>query len=153
MSNLAARWTGDETWGARVAMTGTKAQLDRGKRNQYQYIDPAAFRIPDKPSIGLDSAQRGYIYAPGDNNWDLSIFKSFPFSADGKRMIQARLEMFNAPNHTRFSGYNTGITFDQSGKVTNLPTALGGGGGRYGFGALNAARDPRIIQLAAKIYF
>ncbi len=153
MSNLSERWTGDPTLGARVAMTGTPAQLPRDKRSLYQYIDPAAFRIPDKPSIGLDSAQRGYIHQPGDNNWDVSVFKQFPFSADGKRLIEARLEMFNAPNHTRFSGFNTGITFNSAGKVTNLPTALGGGGGKYGFGAINATRDPRIIQLAAKIYF
>ena len=35
----------------------------------------------------------------------------------------------------------------------NLPKSRGGGGGTYGFGAITAARDPRIIQLAAKIYF
>jgi hypothetical protein len=61
--------------------------------------------------------------------------------------------MFNAPNHTQFSSINTGILFNPQGQVTNLPTALGGGGGRFGFGAITGARDPRIIQLAAKIYF
>jgi hypothetical protein len=50
--------------------------------------------------------------------------------------------------------FNRGITFNPTtGAITNLPTALGGGGGRYGFGAINADRDPRRMQLAAKIYF
>jgi len=37
--------------------------------------------------------------------------------------------------------------------VTNLPNALGGTGGRFGFGALTGTADPRRIQLAAKFYF
>jgi len=41
----------------------------------------------------------------------------------------------------------------QSGQLTNLPTALGGTGGRFGFGALTNTMDPRRIQLAAKFYF
>jgi hypothetical protein len=61
--------------------------------------------------------------------------------------------MFNTPNHTQYSGLNTSIIFDANGKVTNLPTALGGGGGQYGFGAITSARDPRYVQIAAKIYF
>jgi hypothetical protein len=71
-----------------------------------------------------------------------------------RRFLQLRLEMFNAPNHTQFSDFNRTIQFSPAtGAVTNLPTALGGGGGRFGFGAVNAARDPRNIQLAAKFYF
>ncbi len=153
VSSLAREWTGDETYGPRVAMTGTKAQLSPGDRTIYRWVDVGAFRIPQKGSVGMESAIRGYVYGPGTNNWDFSVFKSFPFSADARRMVQVRLEMFNAPNHTQFNGFNTGITFDKTGNVTNLPTALGGGGGRYGFGALNSVRDPRIIQIAAKLYF
>ncbi|MBM3810839.1 MAG: hypothetical protein FJW20_04320 [Acidimicrobiia bacterium] len=61
--------------------------------------------------------------------------------------------MFNAFNHTQFSDFNRGVQFDLNGIVTNLPTSRGGGGGRYGFGAITGARDPRLIQLAAKFYF
>ncbi len=145
--------TGDETWGPRVRLTGTKAQLSRGQRNEYRWIDAAAFALPTKPSLGLESALRGYIYGPGIHNWDISVFKSFPFTRDERRFVQVRLEMFNAPNHTQFDAINTGIIFNAQGQVTNLPTALGGGGGRFGFGAVTGARDPRIIQIAAKIYF
>ena len=51
-------------------------------------------------------------------------------------------------------GMNTGMVFNRTtGAITNLPTALGGNGGRFGFGSLTGTRDPRRIQLAAKIYF
>ncbi len=153
VGSLAREWTGDETYGPRVALTGRKAQLSRGDRTIYQWINPAAFALPAKGSVGLESAQRGYIYGPGTNNWDISVFKNFPFLGETGRMLQLRLEAFNAPNHTQYSGINTGITFDRNGNITNLPTALGGGGGRYGFGAVNGTRDPRILQLAAKVYF
>ncbi|MCX7604870.1 MAG: hypothetical protein N2036_12405, partial [Bryobacteraceae bacterium] len=65
-----------------------------------------------------------------------------------------RVEMFNAWNHTRFSDFNRSMVFSRDGsRIINLPNALGGTGGRFGFGALTATRDPRIIQLAAKWYF
>ena len=67
--------------------------------------------------------------------------------------MQLRVEMFNAWNHTEFNGWNRSVTFNQAGQITNLPTALGGSGGRFGFGALTGTMDPRRIQLAAKFYF
>jgi len=153
VSQLARLVTGDETWGPRVVLTGQDPFVPKDKRNENSWFTAGAFAPAVKPSVGLESAVRGYIYGPGTNHWDVSVFKSFPFSADGSRFVQLRLEMFNAPNHTQYSGVNTSIVFDSAGKVTNLPTALGGGGGRFGFGAVTSARDPRIIQLAAKIYF
>jgi hypothetical protein len=104
-------------------------------------------------SAGLDSAFRT-VRTPGIHNWDISIFKNVPlWSSDGKRYLQLRIEMFNAPNHTQYSDFNRSVTFNQQGQITNLPAALGGGGGQYGFGAINAARDPRFMQLGAKIYW
>jgi alpha-D-ribose 1-methylphosphonate 5-triphosphate synthase subunit PhnG len=67
--------------------------------------------------------------------------------------MQLRMEMFNAFNHTQFSAFNTTAQFNAAGQLVNLPGALGGTGGRFGFGALTTARTQRIIQLAAKIYF
>ena len=46
---------------------------------------------------------------PGINNWDLSITKRFPLFREG-RFLQFRTEMFNAPNHTQYSGVDTGTT-------------------------------------------
>jgi hypothetical protein len=66
--------------------------------------------------------------------------------------------MYNALNHTQWNGINAAATFDASGKLTHLPAALGGGGGRWGFGALGRAtgsslRDPRKLQIGAKLHF
>lgn len=103
---------------------------------------------------------------PGLNNWDMSVFKKFPLGRNEQRYLQFRLELYNAFNHTQWgsatvgtAGFNNTPTFDASGKITNLPSALGGGGGRFGFGALNSVRTlagaggPRQIQIGAKIYF
>jgi len=47
--------------------------------------------------------------------------------------LQLRVEMFNV-NHTNFNG-EPQPTFNQAGRHQS-PTALGGSGGRFGFGAL-----------------
>jgi hypothetical protein len=120
------------------------------------WFDTTKFRLPaERSSSGLDAPVR-YLRLPGTHNWDVSVFKNIPlWSSDGKRFLQLRVEMFNAPNHRQFSGVNTGITFDRQGNITNLPTAQPNGtiANRYGFGAVNAVRDPRFMQLAAKIYW
>jgi len=143
------RWTGSETYGPRVVINGTPQS---GSGTPTSWINTSAFALPlIGKSNGLESASRP-IRKPGINNFDLSIFKQFPMGSEN-RFLQLRLEMFNAFNHTQFSDFNRGATFNLQGVLTNLPTALGGGGGRYGFGAITAARDPRLIQLAAKFYF
>jgi hypothetical protein len=92
------------------------------------------------------------------NNWDLSLFKKIPLGKSEVRFVQLRFEMYNAWNHTQWSGFNNSPTFDATGKITNLSNLVGGGGGRFGFGALNAVRlagagGPRNVQIAAKFYF
>ncbi len=149
LSGLNNRFTGDDTWGARVVPTG---QDPYGSFDgEYGYLNPAAFKPPTRPSHGLESAARGYFYLPGSQNWDISIFKSFPFTdRPEQRFVQVRLEMFNAPNHPNFTNVGTTITFDQAGNVTNLPERVG----RFGYGAVwGSNAGERIIQLGAKIYF
>jgi hypothetical protein len=153
VGNLNERFTGSVNVGARPIPTNN---FDY-KKTDYSWIDASAagFRPPGyKGSQGFDAGPRN-VYRPGDHNWDMSIFKNFNYwKNDENKYIQLRLEAFNAWNHTRFSDFNRSMTFSKDlTKVINLPNALGGNGGRFGFGALNATRDPRIIQLAAKIYF
>ncbi len=144
-------YTGSESVGPRVVVNSNPI-IPRGDRSDVRYIDAAAFAAPSIGSQGFESAQR-IVRLPGVNNWDISVFKNVSMGREG-RFLQLRCEMFNAPNHAQFSDFNRTATFNpNSGAITNLPTALGGGGGRFGFGAITAARDPRIIQLAAKIYF
>jgi hypothetical protein len=111
---------------------------------------------------------RFYLRNPGFNNHDLSVFKSFPLGASGKRMVQLRLEMFNVLNHTQFSGRNqttnlTNAAGQTGAAIFNDYTGVGatnnarpsGNTRQLGsfFGEPNAARDPRIIQLGVKLYF
>ncbi len=154
-SDLNRRITGSETWGPRVAIRGNPT-VGRGDRTIDAFINTSVFAPALKGSVGLDSGQRP-IRRPGINNWDVSVFKNFPFDSELKRYLQLRLEMFNAWNHTQFADFNRTVQFDTAGSITNLPSSRGTGpqfgGGTYGFGAITAARDPRIIQLAVKIYF
>jgi hypothetical protein len=141
-------YTGSETYGPRVAVTGNPLA---GERSISSWLNTSVFAIPQRGSLGFDSAPR-LIRRPGINDWGISVFKNFPVMSES-RYLQLRLEMFNAFNHTQFSDYNRTAQFNQQGVLTNLPTSLGGGGGRYGFGAITSARDPRVIQIAAKFYF
>jgi hypothetical protein len=143
-------YTGSEDYGPRVRVTGNPI-LGRGSRSLDRFVDTSVFAVPQVGSIGMDSAPR-LIRRPGINNWDISVFKKIPVSGE-QRYIQLRVEMFNAFNHTQFSDFNRSIIFNAAGQVSNLPASQGGTGGRFGFGALTAARDPRIIQLAAKFYW
>lgn len=144
-------WTGSETVGPRVTVNGNPT-MDRGNRGEFAWINTGVFGLPAIGSQGLDSTIRP-ILRPGDHSWDVSIFKNVPLGSES-RFLQLRLEMFNAFNQVRFSDFNRSATFDRAtGQITNLPAALGGGGGRFGFGALTGTRDPRLIQLAAKFYF
>jgi len=144
-------YTGSESVGPRIVVKGNPI-LPIGERTDLRYVDTSVFAPPQIGSQGLESAQR-IVRRPGVNNWDISVFKNIPFGGE-RRYLQLRLEMFNAPNHTQFSDFNRNATFNAAnGAITNLPTALGGGGGRFGFGAVTGARDPRLIQLAAKFYF
>jgi len=144
--------TGVEGYSPRVAFTGQPVMAD--KDSIFSYINPAAFAPAAKGSQQMESALRGQAYSPGSQNWDLSIYKSFPFSGDSKRRIEIRTELFNAPNHPNMNSVNTALTFDSTGKVTNLPQALGGGGGRFGFGTVSGtSAGARVIQFGAKLYF
>ncbi len=144
-----------------------------GKGPNGLLIDPNAFVIP---GIGDPRpAPRAYLRNPGINNHDISIFKNFPLGREGSRSLQLRFEFFNAFNHTQFSGVNSTTNL-------SVPNATGGFDtgnaifANYGrtvitnnlrngpvegsnrplgtfFGEYNGARDPRIIQLAVKVYF
>jgi len=118
------------------------------------FFNAACFASAPKGSVGMDSGWNR-LRGPGYNNWDMSVFKKFQLGKDESRYLQLRLEAFNGPNHTEWSSVNLNATFNAAGQIANLPAALGGTGGRFGFGTLNAVRSnsQRILQIAAKLYF
>ena len=75
--------------------------------------------------------------------------------AKGTR-FELRLDMFNALNHTQFTGVNNSVNFasltDRT--VTNLPyDAKGNLVRRNGFGAINGVAPPRTLQLVTRLTF
>ena len=81
------------------------------------------------------------IRGPGINNWDVALFKNFPIYKERVRM-QFRTELYNAFNHTQFTGLDTGARFDPQGNQVNAR-----------LGEFTAARSPRVIQFALRMYF
>jgi hypothetical protein len=148
IGNLNERYTGSPDVGPRIVINSAPSY----PKSVYQWISPAGLALPAvKGSSGFDSAPRS-VRNPGDNDWDVSIFKNFPLWRETTK-LQLRVEMFNAFNHARFNAFNGSAQFNTAGQLINTPTVLGGTGGRYGFGALTGTLDPRRIQLAAKFYF
>ena len=77
---------------------------------------------------------------PGTNNWDISVYRTIPFSEKGRAML--RLETYNTFNHTQFSGINSTAQFNTAGAQVNtaflLPTS---------------ARPARYVQVAIRLSF
>ena len=148
IGNLNERYTGSPDVGPRVVMNGAPTY----PKGIYQWMNPSILGLPAvKGSAGFDSAPRS-IRRPGDNDWDISIFKNIQLWRESMK-LQLRVEMFNAFNHARFNDFNRSAQFNSAGQLINTPSVLGGTGGRFGFGALTGTADPRRIQLAAKFYF
>ena len=131
-------WTGSAE-GARVDIAGDP-NLPSGQRTFYRWFNTAAFAMPKKGTFG--NAGVNVMRNPGINNWDLSITKKFPLHSE-QRWLQFRTELFNAWNHTQYSGVSTGTSFDNTTGVQTSPN----------FGVINGTRPPRLIQLSLKLYF
>jgi Carboxypeptidase regulatory-like domain/TonB-dependent Receptor Plug Domain len=143
--------TGSFTEGARIRIIGAGGVGYTS--DPYRQIDTSAFTIPLPGSIGLESG-RNYMRGPGVNNVNLSLQKSIPIGET--RRLQVRVDAFNVFNHTQFSGVNTTLNVRSltDPTPTNLPfDAAGNLVNRNGFGTVNGARDPRILQLVARFQF
>jgi hypothetical protein len=149
-STLNRMITGSEDVAPRVVLT-CNPNLSRGDRNLDAFINTSCFAPAQKGSVGMDSGNNR-LRGPGINHWDMSLFKNVSFTE--RAYAQLRLEAFNVFNHPEWASFNSNIVFDSAGKIINLPSQLGGTGGRFGFGTLNATRgSQRIVQVAAKFYF
>jgi hypothetical protein len=118
-------------------------QLPRGQRDPLTgWFNTAAFARPARGDYG--DAPRHMIQRPGINNWDLSLFKNFPFG--GRRNFQFRLEAYNVLNHTQFQEINRNAQFDPSGRQTNqnFGTVLG---------VTSPTRPARVLQMSLRFSF
>jgi len=78
---------------------------------------------------------RSVLRGPGYEGWNISLSKNLTFGAEERFRFQLRGEASNAFNHTNPSTFGS----------TTITSSL--------FGQITGYRDPRIIQLGAKMYF
>jgi hypothetical protein len=114
--------------------TGVKPKRLDPRTNNLRGFDPSAYATPPRGTFGnlARNTQRGF----GINNWDVAFMKNFwiPPLGEASR-LQLRVEFFNFFNHTQFRDMGTTV---------NVPAT---------FGIVNTTYDPRIMQLAAKLYW
>ncbi|HTH53169.1 MAG TPA: carboxypeptidase regulatory-like domain-containing protein [Edaphobacter sp.] len=105
-----------------------------------QWLNRSAFSLPAVGTFG--NVGKGQFIGPGFWNWDMGVFKNFPVTE--KLAVQFRGELFNTLNHTNFSTDNTG---------SRAKSPIQANPSLSSFGQIQAANDPRIIQLALKVVF
>lgn len=97
-----------------------------------QWFNTSAFVLVPAGSNLPGNAPRGAIIGPGDQRWDLSLFKNTRLTE--RTMLQFRAEAINVFNHTNFNSVSTSRTSGLYGQVLS-------------------ARDARVMQLALKLNF
>jgi hypothetical protein len=105
-----------------VAAISRKPNLSRGERTFTRYFKKEVFSAPRNDIKG--NAGLGIVRAPGVNNWDSAIAKTFRPTA--KLRVYFRVDMLNAWNHIQWSGINSTFS-DAQGNTFGWIT-----GARYG---------------------
>ncbi len=94
------------------------------------FLNPASFGLPPTGTFG--TLGKGVFRGPGLANVDAGLFKNFPIRERWR--FQFRAEFFNLLNRVNLNDPTTSV-------------AAGG------FGSIKGSRDPRIGQLALKLFF
>ncbi len=103
--------------------------LPSGEQTINRFFRTECFSAPPNR---FGNAGRSTVFGPGIHNWDMAVFKNFAISE--RMRLQFRSEFFNA-----FNQVNWGIPGRDLGVA--------------GFGVINSAADPRIIQFGLKLSF
>jgi hypothetical protein len=114
----------------RPQVVGTPV-LGRGQRTVTEWFNPANYVLPTIGTFATTS--RNFISAPGTNNWDMSMYKTFRLQE--RASLQFRADAFNPWNHTEFS--SVGPTF-------TTPST---------FGKITAAKNARNLMLGLRLTF
>ena len=101
-------------------------------RTLLQWFNTAAFARVPAGVVRPGNSPRGVFDGPGFWRVDQSLFKNFKLAE--RLSLQVRGEAFNLFNHTNYSAINTNLSSSAFGRVT-------------------AVRDPRQMQLGAKLEF
>jgi len=115
---------------------------NKNPRSGLPYINPNAFTYETVGQLG--NANRQFFHGPGLNNWDMALLKNTNFTES--KVLQLRFEAFNIFNHAQF--------VNPSGSINSgLPVIVDGVNQGGTFGVVTSARNPRIMQIAAKFLF
>ena len=108
-------------------------QINTNPRNGRLEFNKALFSTESFGVLG--NSPRRFFYGPGISNFDVQVTKNVRLTET--KSLDIRVEGFNVFNHAQFYG-----PASVDGEV-NDPT----------FGQVVSAADPRLVQLAAKLYF
>ena len=108
-------------------------------RKQAEWFDPNVYTAPAAGFFG--TVKPNSVRGPGFAQWDNAIFKSFPVREGMSFLFRA--DAFNLLNHPSWAGVNTSFA----------GSTASGDAVQNGIGAVNAAHDPRILQLSGKFEF
>ncbi len=153
-----ANITGSPDYGGRVRIvgdTGNGCSSDRLRQ-----FNAAAFQGPLPNSDGLESPA-GYLRGCFQSAFDLAIARNFRFG--GSRVLQLRVEMFNAPNQAIITGRNStmslaspndpvtisNLPYDAAGNVIDARSRPRGAG----FGVATTYQAPRSVQALVRLSF
>ena len=98
---------GDGAFGQPYNLVGdpqanTQQRFSNGTDNNF-WFNPAAFAAPAAGTFG--NAPRNLLTNPGQQQWDIAVFKNFRLA--GSRTLQFRAEIFNFPNHPNLGNVHT----------------------------------------------
>jgi carboxypeptidase family protein len=143
-TNLDTAGVGDPAFGQPVNLVGdinanSNKEFSNGSDQNF-WFNPAAFALPAAGTFG--NAPRNLIYNPGEQQWDLALFKNFKLG--GTKLAQVRAEFFNFPNHPNWSSVQTGTL---NGDILIADPSNGS------FGRVTAKNGQRDIQLSVRLLF
>jgi hypothetical protein len=138
--------------GARIVLTCDPGRGWSG--DPYKQLNTACFAPPQPGSDGAESA-RFFVRLPPTNNLDMSLAKNIGIYKGAK--FEFRVDMFNALNHTQFTGINATANFASltDHTITNLPYDSSGKLVRptNGFGSISGVAPGRTLQLVTRVTF
>jgi len=132
---------------SRVVLVGDP-NLSKDDRTFLRYFNTSVVQAPTKANFGIGNAPKDPLRGPGTNNWDISLFKNFNLAKEGRVRLQYRLELYNAFNHTQFTGVDTTARFDLTKQPGDPLYQVNGTLGQY-----TSAANARRIVMGLKLNF
>jgi hypothetical protein len=146
--------------GSRVLVASNPMAPADQLRNTLQFINQDSFVMPPVgvvPSPNMTGFAGKIVFrGPGTHNWDMALQKRVPIAEQVSFYL--RVEAYNIFNHVSFNGVNTTADFDTASSCSGTAAAdprCGSGLIRSNstFGQVNSERNPRRLQLSARLTF